>query len=62
MECKWLPEFYEEPAWSNYSAFEDRLYLQFRSTYIDQALYYIGNIVRYRYHPRINGKEEVFYP
>jgi hypothetical protein len=61
MNCKWLPDFYPKPDWSNYPLYEDELYTFFRSLYLDKKLFFLGKPISYRYAPYENGKEEVFY-
>ena len=61
MECKWLPDFYYEPDWNNYSLFEESLYSFFRKLYFDNPLFFLEIIVRFRHNPKVNNKEEVFY-
>ena len=61
MECKWLPDFYDEPVWNDYPAFEEKLYLLFKRLYLENPLTFKELIVRYRFKPFVNNKEEVFY-
>lgn len=61
MGCKWLPDFYEEPDWNDFSSFEQKLYEFFRKLYLDNPLFFQEIIVKYRFKPIVNNKEEVFY-
>lgn len=61
MECMWLPDYYEQPDWNNYIVFEENLYFLFRKLYLDNPLVFHDQFVRYRHHPKINDKEEIFY-
>lgn len=61
MECEWLPGFYDEPDWNNYALFEEQLYGVFKQIYLDLPLFFNEVNVRYRFHPIVNNKEEIFY-
>jgi len=61
MVCKWLPDFYDEPDWNDYSSFEEKLYLFFRWLYLEHPLLFQEITVKYRFKPFVNNKEEVFY-
>jgi len=61
MNCKWLPPFYKEPDWNNYAEYEEELYNFFKYVYLKKHIIFNGKIIKYRYEPRFNGKEEIFY-
>lgn len=61
MHCKWLPDFYKDIDWNNYAAFEEELYIFFREKYLNKPLFFHHKIVKYRYKPILNDKEDVFY-
>ncbi|MEI6286906.1 MAG: hypothetical protein WCP79_10435 [Bacillota bacterium] len=61
MECKWLPPLYAEPDWNNYRDYEEKLYKFFCYVYFSNSMYFKDLIVRYRFHPIVDGREEVFY-
>lgn len=61
MTCKWLPEFYDEPDWNDFQSFENKLYEVFRALYLDSQILFNEIIVKYRFKPYVNNREEVFY-
>lgn len=61
MSCEWLPQFYEYPDWNNYAAYEKKLYSFFRAIYILRLMNFKGTILRYRRHPIIENREELYY-
>lgn len=60
-QCKWLPDLYDYPDWNNFKDYEDKLYEVFRLLYLDSELSFLNKPLRYRYQPKFNEKEEVFY-
>jgi len=59
--CRWLPDLIIYPDWNKYKEYEDMLYIIFKDTYLNARLSYKNKIIKYRYNPRINDKEESFY-
>lgn len=61
MSCKWLPEFYESPDWNNFEAYEKKLYEYFKRVYFSNDMYFNGKRLKYRRHPIIDNREELYY-
>lgn len=59
--CKWLPDMFDDPDWSKFVEYFNELYVIFKSTYLINDIYFRGKIVKLRYLPIVDGKEESFY-
>ena len=59
--CKWLPPLEICDNLANWKPYEDKIYQIFLDDFVYLSPSYLGNNVRIRKHPIIDGKEEAFW-